>query len=385
MVDGPSSKWCKLMLLDALTFALMHDHMRVATKRSFNHHQLLYNCIQNELCRVIPESIQKELTIAVEMQLLDLQPHLWCWDSQRPLGAFRRQHQQIQSLLPKIKLAHVEKPWVSVEDLQEVIHLSPPNKSRGKYLLSAAYFIAFLKPLLGSYSLHEILEMAVLKIAFVSLHFHHRSTGKSVDLAPLHAAVEEMMDSTSSACSSYSFLPHKHQNIFISTCKRKRDCFGVDVVGDGERRHSTLVPCSMADARLARSVEASAPPFASPLSFGCLSLQESRPTHCSKFVLSKSSTAREEEDGQTSQNDNNSAMKTRRIDFLPSNLFETSLLSEERLQCMFTFFSMPRIDELAAIQHNRLPSISQLFRSSIPPFSSNSLDVSQSFSVDCDV
>lgn len=377
MVDGPSSKWCRLMLLDALTFALMHDHMRVATKRSFNHHQLLYNCIQNELCRVIPECTQKELTIAVEMQLLDLQPHLWCWDSQRPLCAFRRQHQQIQSLLPKIKLGRVEKPWISVEDLQEVIHLSPPNKSRGKYLLSAAYFVAFLKPLLESYSLHEILEMAVLKIAFVSLHFHHRSTGKSMDLAPLQAAVVEMMDSSSSASASCSFLPHKQDNIFLSTCKRKRDCLSVDSVGDGERRHSTHAPCSRVDGRLARSVEASVLPFVSPSSFGCFSW----PIHCSKFVMSKSLTPKEE-DGR---NDNNSAMKTRRIDSLPSNLFETSLLNEERLQRMFTFFSMPRIDELAATQHNRLPSISQLFHSSIPPFSSSSLDLSQSFSVDCDV
>lgn len=183
MVDGPSVKWCKLLLLDALCYLLLNDHLRTSTKRTFNHQRVLYDAVQTEIFRVVDEEAQKELSVSVEMQLLDQLPGQWSWDpaAADPKESLLRQIDQLRILLPELCLTSVCAPWDQLRALQDAVAASPPNKSRAKYLRSALFFTSFLAPLLRQQtSMEQLLQAAVLKVGFVSMHFQEHRRGGAV-------------------------------------------------------------------------------------------------------------------------------------------------------------------------------------------------------------
>ncbi len=47
-VDGAKIHWCNLLLLDAMIFILKNHGFTHTTRRAFNQHQVLYDCIMNE-------------------------------------------------------------------------------------------------------------------------------------------------------------------------------------------------------------------------------------------------------------------------------------------------------------------------------------------------
>ena len=94
MIDGARSKWCHLLLVNAIVGILDFQSFNLAARRKFNQQQILCDCINSEIGEVYSDSFSSEI----------------------PVHAVLDQH------------------WLDVGSLRQFLEQNAPYKSKEKYL-----------------------------------------------------------------------------------------------------------------------------------------------------------------------------------------------------------------------------------------------------------
>lgn len=104
MVDGAKTRWCQLLLIDGLVSLHELREINTSSRRSFNQHQILLECIVEEV-----ELSAPELHSAYKLGHASAAEH-------------------------RVILTTLDHPWGDVEKLQEALLSDPTTKSKTKFV-----------------------------------------------------------------------------------------------------------------------------------------------------------------------------------------------------------------------------------------------------------
>lgn len=182
VIDGARSKWCYLLLLNAVVGILDFDSFNLAARRKFNQQQVLCDCIKAELAdNGIPEDLYENTTLAATM----------------------------------------DSNWCDLKILRNFLERNAPYKSKEKYLGILDILLNHKVIEKQGFDISKCINMAINKIISCA---NKRPSRRQVVVAPALKSKRVMSmkpsQATSSAATSRESAPRKIQKLATPTKKR---------------------------------------------------------------------------------------------------------------------------------------------------------------------
>lgn len=173
VVDGARTKWCSLLMLDAMIFLLENDRFNPVSRRAFNQHDILLRCVLEELRTPHPalyEALVSNMNLTRSVEFPSMST-----------DAISSHCRRIPDLTVQVHDLRAS-AWHSLNTLRDLCLSDPTAKSKGKFLSIIDELCGHT--VLGAfhYEMDSITE-AVLKKAIKVLSnpiCFHRTPGSSV-------------------------------------------------------------------------------------------------------------------------------------------------------------------------------------------------------------
>eukprot|EP01032_Pedospumella_encystans_P019186 gene19186-21822_t len=157
VVDGAKSRWCNLILIDAVIFLLELREFNEGSRRSFDQQQVLLECIVTDIKLTSPLVYQSYINGDCK-GLAEL----------------------------SIEVVGLESPWDTVDDLKRVLLSDPTSKSREKFVKIVESLFSHTAFLCNPYTLQTVFSLAATH-AFTAYPAHlssvvtkKRTSGKQI-------------------------------------------------------------------------------------------------------------------------------------------------------------------------------------------------------------
>jgi hypothetical protein len=161
MVDGAKGKWCTLLLIDAIIYILKHDKFNCHSRRAFNQHLVLYECILEEL------------------KAIDLEAYNEITKDKFKVPLKKRRDRKVKTPTPQVVISNekfekfsqlalqeLQHPWNSLESLRQSMEDGPLSKAKNKFAIVLGLLTSHECLKTFDFDLNTIIQLVITKCLF---------------------------------------------------------------------------------------------------------------------------------------------------------------------------------------------------------------------------